>query len=38
MTRDQFFAWAEANGGRWEFDGFPPVAMTGGTVNHSQIT
>ena len=37
MTRDQFFAWAEADGGRWEFDGFEPVAMTGGTVNHSQI-
>ena len=37
MTRDQFFAWAEADGGRWEFDGFEPVAMTGGTVNHNQI-
>ena len=37
MTRDQFFAWAEADGGRWEFDGFEPVAMTGGTVNHSRI-
>lgn len=38
MTREQFFAWAQADGGRWEFDGFEPVAMTGGTVNHSQIT
>ncbi len=38
MTRDQFFAWASADGGRWEFDGFEPVAMTGGSVNHSQIT
>jgi Uma2 family endonuclease len=38
MTRDQFFAWAEASDGRYEFDGFQPVAMTGGTVNHSQIT
>jgi Uma2 family endonuclease len=38
MTREQFFAWAQADGGRWEFDGFAPVAMTGGTVNHSQIT
>lgn len=37
MTREQFFAWAQADGGRWEFDGFEPVAMTGGTVNHSQI-
>lgn len=24
MTREQFFAWAEADGGRWEFDGFQP--------------
>jgi len=38
MTREQFFAWAQADGGRWEFDGFQPVAMTGGTVDHSQIT
>ncbi len=38
MTREQFFAWAQADGGRWEFDGLEPVAMTGGTVNHSQIT
>jgi len=38
MTREQFFAWAQADGGRWEFDGFAPVAMPGGTVNHSRIT
>jgi Uma2 family endonuclease len=38
MTREQFFAWAQADGGRWEFDGFEPVAMTGGTVNHSRIS
>jgi Uma2 family endonuclease len=37
MTRDEFFAWAEADGGRWEFDGFAPVAMTGGNLSHSQI-
>ncbi len=37
MTRAQFFAWAEGDGGRWEFDGFEPVAMTGGTINHSRI-
>ena len=37
MPREQFFAWAEAGGGRWEFDGFAPVAMTGGNVSHSQI-
>ena len=38
MTRAQFFAWAEAQDARHEFDGSRPVAMTGGTVNHSQIT
>ena len=37
MTRDQFFDWAEARGERYEFDGFEPVAMTGGTVVHNQI-
>jgi Uma2 family endonuclease len=37
MTRDQFFVWAEAQGGRYEFDGFQPVAMTGGNLNHNQI-
>jgi Uma2 family endonuclease len=37
MTRDQFFDWAEAQGARYEFDGFQPVAMTGGNLNHNQI-
>ena len=37
MTRDQFFDWAEAQGGRYEFDGFQPVAMTGGNLNHNRI-
>ena len=37
MTREQFFAWAQARDERYEFDGFEPVAMTGGTVNHSRI-
>ena len=37
MTRDQFFDWAEAQGRRYEFDGFQPVAMTGGNLNHNQI-
>ncbi len=37
MTRDQFFDWAEAQEGRYEFDGREPVAMTSGTVNHNQI-
>ncbi len=36
-TQQQFFAWACHQEGRWEFDGFSPVAMTGGTVNHAII-
>jgi Uma2 family endonuclease len=36
-TQDQFFAWASSQEGRYEFDGFQPVAMTGGTANHSVI-
>ena len=38
MTRDEFLAWAQAQDIRYEFDGVEPVAMTGGTANHSQIT
>ena len=38
MTPEKFFAWAQAQDIRYEFDGFEPVAMTGGTANHSQIT
>jgi Uma2 family endonuclease len=37
MTREQFFAWAQAQDARYEFDGVRPVAMTGGTVSHSEI-
>lgn len=37
-TRDEFFAWAEARDGRYEFDGFRPVAMTGGNGLHNRIT
>ncbi len=37
MTREQFFDWAQAQDVRYEFDGFEPVAMTGGTRNHSRI-
>jgi Uma2 family endonuclease len=37
MSRDQFLAWAETQRERFEFDGFEPVAMTGGTRGHSQI-
>ncbi len=36
MTRDQFLDWVQAQEGRHEFDGFQPVAMTGGTINHSR--
>ena len=36
MTREAFLAWTGSQEGRWEFDGFQPVAMTGGT-NHGII-
>jgi Uma2 family endonuclease len=36
-TLEQFFDWAESQEGRYEFDGFQPVAMTGGTLNHNRI-
>ena len=38
MTREEFFDWVQAQDSRYEFDGFGPVAMTGGNINHSQIT
>ena len=37
MTREQFFDWAQTQERRYEFDGFQPVAMNGGTSNHDQI-
>jgi len=37
-TQEQFFAWAEAQEEPYEFDGFKPVAMTGGNAGHSRIT
>ncbi len=37
MTQAQFFDWAQVQDIRYEFDGFEPVAMTGGTFNHSLI-
>ncbi len=37
MTQAEFFDWAEVQEERYEFDGFQPVAMTGGTANHSRI-
>jgi Uma2 family endonuclease len=36
-TQEQFFSWAEAQDIRYEFDGFQPVAMTGGTNGASAI-
>jgi Uma2 family endonuclease len=38
MTLAQFLAWEERQELRYEFDGFQPLAMTGGTVAHDQIT
>jgi Uma2 family endonuclease len=37
MTREAFFLWAEAQDERYEFDGFAPVAMGGGSNRHSRI-
>lgn len=37
MTQQEFFAWAETQDGRYEFDGFQPVAMTGGDLGHSRL-
>jgi Uma2 family endonuclease len=37
MTREQFLAWEEKQELRYEFDGFQPIAMTGGTAAHAMI-
>jgi len=37
MTLEAFLAWEERQELRWEFDGFAPVAMTGGSAAHSAI-
>ena len=37
MTQEEFFRWIEAQEGRYEFDGFQPVAMVGGSNRHNQI-
>ncbi len=37
MSREQFLDWVQRQEGRFEFDGSRPVAMTGGTRDHSQI-
>ena len=37
MTMEQFLAWEDRQELRYEFDGFRPVAMTGGTAAHAAI-
>lgn len=37
MTLDEFLAWERRQELRYEFDGVRPVAMAGGTVEHSEI-
>jgi Uma2 family endonuclease len=37
MTRDEFLAWENRQELRYEFDGFQPVAMAGGTASHAVI-
>lgn len=38
MTHQEFFIWAQAQEGRYEFDGVRPVAMNGGSNNHGLIS
>jgi hypothetical protein len=38
MTLAEFLAWEERQELRYEFDGFRPVAMTGGTLRHEAIS
>ena len=38
MSVSEFLAWEERQERRYEFDGFRPVAMTGGTYEHDEIT
>ncbi len=37
LTVDEFLAWERAQPLRYEFDGIQPVAMTGGSTQHSRI-
>ena len=37
MTLQQFLAWEDRQELRYEFDGFAPIAMTGGSVGHARI-
>jgi hypothetical protein len=36
-TQEEFFAWAAWQEGRYEFDGFQPVAVTDGAAGHAVI-
>lgn len=36
-TQARFFAWAQSQDARYEFDGTQPVAMTGGNAGHAAI-
>ena len=38
ITLAEFLAWEERQELRYEFDGFEPIAMTGGTIAHDPIT
>ncbi len=37
MTVEEFLAWENQQDQKYEFDGFAPVAMTGGTAGHSRL-
>ena len=37
-TEDQFLDWASAQDEPYAFDGFSPVAMTGGSIRHDTVT
>jgi len=37
MSVEEFLAWENRQRTRWEFDGFEPKAMVGGTLAHNQI-
>ena len=37
MTPDSFLVWEERQELRYEFDGFRPIAMTGGTYAHARL-
>lgn len=37
MSLEEFLVWEGQQELRWEFDGFAPVAMTGGTLGHGLV-